>query len=61
MRILNLSLKELKLIAKNRGVKDYKRMSRDELLRILNASKPIKKNYFQLKKNSLQTNKKKGW
>lgn len=29
--MLNLPLKELKLIAKNRSVRGYKRMSKDEL------------------------------
>ena len=30
--MLNFSLKELKLVAKNRGIKDYKSMSKDKLL-----------------------------
>ena len=42
--MLNLSLKELKLIAKNRGIKGYRRMSKEKLLDILNAPKPIKEN-----------------
>ena len=37
--MLNLSLKELKVIAKMRGIKDYKSMSEDELLSALNLSK----------------------
>ena len=42
--MLNLLLKELKLIAKTRGIKGYKSMSKNKLLSILNAPKPIKKN-----------------
>ena len=38
--MLNLSLKELKLTAKNKG---YKRMSDNRLLSILNVPEPIKK------------------
>ena len=45
--MLNLSVKELKLIAKNRGIEVYKSMSKDELLSRLKttklSSKPIKK------------------
>ena len=41
--MLNLSLNELKLIAKSRGIKGYKRMSEDKLLSALNASEPIRK------------------
>ena len=47
IRMLNLSVKELKLIAKNRGIEVYKSMSKDELLSILKTpklpSKPMKK------------------
>ena len=35
-----LSLKELNLIAKNRDIKDYKSMSKDKLLSILNVLNP---------------------
>ena len=41
-RMLNLSLKELKLIAKNRDIKGYKIMSENTLLSIINAPEPIK-------------------
>ena len=43
--MLNLSLKVLKLIAKNRSIKGYKRMSKNKLINSLKASKPIKRNY----------------
>ena len=39
--MVNLSLNELKLIAKNRGIKDQKSKSRDELTKII--SKPESK------------------
>ena len=39
IKILNLSLKELKVIAKMRVIKNYKSMSEDELLSALNLSK----------------------
>ena len=41
--MLNLSTKELKAIAKIRGIKSFKSMSEDELLSALNSSKPVKK------------------
>ena len=40
--MLNLSLNELNLIAKYRGPKGYKRMSKNKLLSIIKASEPIK-------------------
>ena len=42
--MLNLSLNKLKLIAKNRDIKDYKRMSKNKSLKILKETKPIKIN-----------------
>ena len=42
--MLNLSLKELELKAKNRGIKGYKSMSIDKLLSILDKSEQAKKN-----------------
>ena len=39
--MLNLSLEELKLIAKNRGIKGHKNISEKKLLTILNTSKSI--------------------
>ena len=38
---MHLSTKELKAIAKIRGIKDYKSMSEDELLSALTLSKPV--------------------
>ena len=40
--MVNLSLNELKLIAKIRGIKGYERMSEDKLLSALNALKSVK-------------------
>ena len=39
MRMLNLSLSELKLIAKNRDIKDYENKSEDDLIKILSKPK----------------------
>ena len=47
--MLNLSLKVLKLIAKNRSIKGYKRMSKNKLINSLKASKPIKKTINTIK------------
>ena len=44
IRMLNLSLKELELKAKNRGFEGYKTMSIDKLFRIFDAPEPIKEN-----------------
>ena len=38
--MLNLSLNKLNLIAKNRGIKDYKNKSKDELTKILSKPEP---------------------
>ena len=40
--MLNLSLKELRLVAKNRGIKGYKSMSKSKLLSMINPPEPIK-------------------
>ena len=40
---MDLSTKELKAIAKIRGIKGYKSMSEDELLSTLTLSNPVKK------------------
>ena len=53
--MLNLSLNELKLVSKSRGIKGYKRMSKEMLLSALSESKLVEsKNNFdneRLKKN----------
>ena len=56
---MNLSTKELKAIAKTRGIKGYKSMSEDELLSVLTLSKPVKKgkNLTELEKNLFKTKK----
>ena len=41
--MLDLSTKELKAIAKIKGIKGYKSMSEDELLGALTLLKPVKK------------------
>ena len=38
--MINLSLTELKLIAKSKSVKDYKNKSKEYLLKILSEQKP---------------------
>ena len=40
--MINLSLDELKLIAKSRYIKDYKNMSKERLLSALNESESVK-------------------
>ena len=40
--MLNLSLKELRLIAKNRNINGYESMSKDALLRIINNKRDRK-------------------
>ena len=39
IRMINLSLIELKLIAKNRDIKDYENKSEDDLIKIFSESK----------------------
>ena len=38
--MINLSLNELKLIAKTRNIKDYKNKSENDLIKILSEPKP---------------------
>ena len=38
--MINLSLDELKLAAKNRNIKDYKNKSEDDLIKIISDPKP---------------------
>ena len=40
VRMINLSLNELKLIAKSRSIQDYKNKSKEYLTKILSESKP---------------------
>ena len=40
--MVNLSINELKLITKTRGIKGYERISEDRLLSALNESEPLK-------------------
>ena len=40
--MLNLSLNELKLVAKSRGIKDYKSMSKERLFSALSESESVK-------------------
>ena len=42
IKMLNLSLNELKLVTKSRGIKGYKRMSEDKVLSALNPWESVK-------------------
>ena len=42
--MLNLSLKELRLVAKNRDIKGYTSMSKNKLISMPNKPEPIKEN-----------------
>ena len=44
--MLNLSLKELRLIAKNRNINGYKSMPKDKLLGIINNNNKRQKESF---------------
>ena len=48
-KMLNLSLKELRLIAKNRNTNVYKSIPKDKLLRIINNNKRDRKSLFKSK------------
>ena len=63
--MINLSLKKLKLLVKNRGIKDYNNKSEDDLIKILSAPKPksslskkktkdIKKDFHKLRDRFLK-------
>ena len=51
--MLDLSLNELQLIAKSRGIKNYKSKSEDKLIKILSEPKPkieeIRKRFSELR------------
>ena len=55
VRMINLSLNELKLIAKSRSIQDYKNKSKEYLTKILSESKPkispFKKKIKEIKKD----------
>ena len=40
IKMINLSLDELKLVAKSRGIKDYENKSEEDLIKILGELKP---------------------
>ena len=46
--MLNLPLKDLEVKAKNKGIKDYKTMSIDKLLSVLDASESVPKTYKKI-------------
>ena len=54
--MLNLSLNELKLVAKLRGIKGYKSMSKEKLLSALSESESVE-SATPLSKNSLDDEK----
>ena len=49
IKILNLSLKKLKLIAKNRNTNGCESMPKEKLLRIIDNNKNDRKSLFKLK------------
>ena len=51
--MINLTLNELKLIAKTRSIKDYKNRSKEYLTKILSESKP-KINLFKKKTKTIK-------
>ena len=54
--MLDLSLNELRPIAKIRDIKDYKSMSKDKLLSILDKSEQVKKT-SDIRKENVNSNK----
>ena len=57
--MLNLPLNEWTLIAKNRGIKGYKSMSKERLLSALNESELVKeseKNFVDARIKKIRTN-----
>ena len=50
--MINLSLDELKLISKNRGTKDYKNKSEDDLMKIPKTKMSLFKNNIDVKKDA---------
>ena len=50
IRILKLTLNELKLVAKSRGIEDYENKSKDDLIKILSEPKTKTKTSLSKKK-----------
>ena len=46
MQNINLKLDDLKAIAKNRGIRGYKRMSEERSISSINESRPVKEKNF---------------
>ena len=46
MQNINLKLDDLKAIAKNRGIRGYKRMSEERSISSINKSRPVKEKNF---------------
>ena len=46
MQNINLKLDDLKVIAKNRGIRGYKRMSEERSISSINESRPVKEKNF---------------
>ena len=57
--MLNLLLKQLKIIARNKRIYGYKSMSKYELWSIINTSKPIKNNRKEDRENLLKSKREK--
>ena len=55
--MLNLLLKELKLIAKNRGIKCYKSMTKDKLFSMLNTPEQRKQTIKDIEEENFDTGK----
>ena len=66
IKMINLSLDELKLVAKSRGIKDYENKSEEDLIKILSKLKPqisipkmkrkrIKKDFSELRQKFSQS------
>ena len=58
--MINLSLEELKIVAKNRNIKDYENKSKKDLIKVLSELRPkrkidkkkleeIRKNFYELR------------
>ena len=58
MNMINLSLDELKLVAKNRNIRDYENKSEKDLIKVLSKPKPKiridKKKFKEIRKDFSQ-------